>query len=132
MPIDPGQRARDARLAWIIVGCSAAATVALVIGALFALRAPLAGLTATMAAGNSSAPAPDRSDEIGKSPPRTDDTETNLAGEVAADPPAAELHKRGAERQPPPDEGDAASVRRGHSPREQREPPPDRPTGPIA
>lgn len=118
IPAEPGpdQRRRDARLAWILVGCGAAVTLALLIGGILALRAPLARWAATAgSAGNGQAPAT-ISDEITKSDADADQRNSEAVDGDADDLPAASGEVRKQENGRNEDqEGEAPAppVRRG-------------------
>lgn len=108
---DPARRRADRRLAWIIVCCSALATVTLVVVGVAMLWAPLTRWTATLPATVTNAQdAADPSDQAAKNRPEGNEQETDLVGDNAADLPAAtgELQKADANQQ-----DDEAQVRRG-------------------
>lgn len=117
-PVEPTaeQRARDGRLAWIIVGCSAVVTLALLVVGVVALSGRLSRWSRTAAATNASAPALDRDDAVGKVDAGADGGTTNPTDNDAVDLPTEpeEVRKRDSDERS--DEEDDASVRRSRRP----------------
>lgn len=121
----PEQRRRDVRLAWIIVGCSAAATLVLLVVGVWAFSGSIARGADHLATTSSRAPIEARGGRSGDQ-----DAEIDAARSAGAPHSLGELRKRSLDEQAPNDD-DEASVRRGNGPRERDDAPPTRRRGPI-